>query len=292
MRDKASIALVLTGLICLFSTPALAEDVAAKSAISDNPCPAPAPSLSPQMRAAMLKPGAAPLAVPPAQMEGYRRMQEAARARDFANVCRFRADNAALVQVRRPRVVFMGDSITEAWSLGDPSLFAPDVIDRGISGQTSPQMVLRFYQDVIALHPEVVHIMAGTNDVAGNTEPSTAEDYKNNIRAMVDMAEMNGIKVILASIPPMDRLYWQPDFRPAEVVRELNAWLRQFAAERRLVFADYYAVLSSATGSMKPEFTNDGVHPTYPGYAAMRPVFDASFTRTTSSAGAPPPKGS
>lgn len=292
MHGKASIVLVLTGLICFSSTPALAEDVAAKSAISDNPCPAQSPSLPPQMRAAMLKPGAAPIAVPIAQMEGYRRMQEAARARDFANLCRFRAENAALVQGRRPRVVFMGDSITEAWSVGDPSLFAPDVIDRGISGQTTPQMVLRFYQDVIALHPEVVHIMAGTNDVAGNTGPSTAEDYKNNIRAMVDMAEMHGINVILASIPPMDRLNWQPDFRPAEVVRQLNVWLRQFAAERQLVFADYYAVLSSATGGMKPEFTNDGVHPTYPGYAVMRPVFDASLARTETGTGAQQKKGS
>lgn len=292
MHRAAAIGLVWTGLICLSSTPALAETVPARSAISDNPCSAPSQGLPLQMRAAMLRPGAAPLAVPPAQMEGYRRMQEAARARDFANLCRFKADNAALVKARRPRVVFMGDSITEAWSIGDPSLFAPDVIDRGISGQTSPQMVLRFYQDVVALHPEVVHIMAGTNDVAGNTGPSTAEDYKNNIRAMVDMAEAHGIKVILASIPPMDRLNWQPDFRPAEDVRHLNAWLRQFAEDRKLAFADYYPVLSSATGGMKPEYSNDGVHPTYPGYAAMRPVFDAALARTSAGTDHHRPKGS
>lgn len=217
-------------------------------------------------------------------MEGYRRMQEAARARDFANVCRFKAENAEIAGGRHPRVVFMGDSITEAWNIGDPSLFAPGFIDRGISGQTSAQMVLRFYQDVVALQPKVVHIMAGTNDIAGNTGPSTPEDYKNNIRTMVDLAQAHRIKVILGSILPTDRINWQPDFRPAEQVRQLNAWLQQFAKERKLVFANYYPVLSSKTGGMKTEFTNDGVHPTYPGYAAMRPIFDAALRQTKVSA--------
>ena len=226
-----------------------------------------------------MKPGAKPLEVPPAQMEACRRVQQAALARDFANLCRYKADNEQIGQDRPPRVIFMGDSITESWAIGDPGLFSPGVIDRGISGQTSPQMVVRFYQDVIALHPKVVHIMAGTNDIAGNTGPSTPEDYKNNIRAMVDLARGNGIRVILGSILPIDRFAWKPDLHPAQQVRELNLWLRGYARDNGLVFADYYSVLASPEGAMKSEFTNDGVHPDFSGFAAMRSTIDDALNR-------------
>ena len=276
--------------LCSLSVPALAQDAPPVSAISDSPCPPQGPALSPQMRAAMMKPGASPLVVSPAMMEGYRRYQQAAFARDFANVCRYKAENAALAAGQRPRVVFMGDSITETWGVGDPALFGPDVLDRGISGQTSAQMVLRFYQDVIALHPRVVHIMAGTNDLAGNTGPSTPEDYKNNIRAMVDLAQANGIKVILASILPTDHFAMQPDYRPAEQVRTLNTWLRQYAQERKLVFADYYPALVSPTGGMRSEFTNDGLHPDYPGFAVMRPIIDAALQKALAGRGSRRPR--
>lgn len=279
MKKRGLITGVLGAVLCLQTGPAFADSTATGSALTDNPCPPQRPVMPPQMRAAMMKSGVKPLVVAPAQMEAYRRVQEAERAKDFANVCRYKAENAHLAQSRHPQIVFMGDSITEAWSLGDPALFAPDVIDRGITGQTSAQMVLRFYQDVVALRPRVVHIMAGTNDLAGNTGPSTPEDYKNNIRAMVDLARANGIKVILASILPSDHFAWQPDFRPADQVRQLNAWLRQFSRERGLVFADYYSAMSSPTGGMKPELSNDGVHPTFAGYAVMRPIFDAALAR-------------
>lgn len=260
-------------------SPALAQSNVQSSAISDSPCAPQGPTLTPQMRAEMLKPGAKPLVIPPAQLEAYRRFQMAAMARDFANLCRYKSDNAKITKGPRPRVVFMGDSITEAWEIGDPSLFTPDIIDRGISGQTSQQMVLRFYQDVVALRPQTVHILAGTNDLAGNTGPSTPEDFKNNIRAMVDLAQVNGIEVILASILPTNHYAMQPDYRPAEQVRTLNAWLQQFARERKLVFANYYPVLATPSGGLKGEFTNDGLHPTYPGYTAMRPIFDAALKK-------------
>jgi enterochelin esterase-like enzyme len=125
--------------------------------------------------------------------------------RDWPNLCRYKAANAALAEA--PRVVFMGDSITEGWVRGDPGLFVDGVIGRGISAQTSPQMLVRFRQDVLALEPRVVHIMAGTNDIAGNTGPATVRDYQNNILAMVDLARANGIAVVLAGIPPSRQLY-------------------------------------------------------------------------------------
>jgi lysophospholipase L1-like esterase len=273
-------ALTLGAPVMARSQPA---DLAAR--MTDDPCPPQLPGPPPEMRAAMLKPGAKPPARPQVsdeQMQAYRKKAAEDRARDFANLCRYKPDNARVKQGQRPRAVFMGDSITEGWVAGDPSLFAQGVVGRGISGQTSPQMLLRFYQDVIALRPTVVHIMAGTNDLAANTGPSSPQDYKNNIRAMVDLAQENDIEVVLASILPADRFPWRPDLEPADQVRQLNAWLRQFAAERKIVFADYYAEMATPTGSTKPALSNDGVHPNTDGYAAMRPIADAAIQRAAS----------
>ena len=163
---------------------------------------------------------------------------------DWASLCRYRAANAALDPKQRPVAVFMGDSITERWNELDPDFFAHGFLDRGISGQTSPQMLVRFMADVVALHPQVVHIMAGTNDVAGNTGPNSPEDFKNNIRAMVDLARANGISVVIGSIPPADHFGWSPEFRPARQIAELNRWLRDYASAEGLVYADYYAALA------------------------------------------------
>jgi lysophospholipase L1-like esterase len=169
--------------------------------------------------------------------------------------------------------------ITEAWGIGDPSLFNPAVIDRGISGQTSPQMLARFYQDIVALHPQVVHIMAGTNDVAGNTGPNSPDDFKNNIRAMVDLARTHYIQVVLASIPPAERFPWRPDIQPVEQIRQLNVWLRQSAGQHQLIYADYYSTLTMPSGAFRPELSNDGVHPNSDGYAAMRLIADAALRK-------------
>ena len=140
-------------------------------------------------------------------------------------------------------------------------------------------MLLRFYQDVVALHPRTVHIMAGTNNLAGNTGPNSPEDFKNDIRAMVDLASANGIAVALASIPPADRFPWRPGLRPAEQIRSLNRWLRDFADERKLVFIDYYSAMADPGGGMKAELSNDGVHPNRNGYAVMRQVAEAAISR-------------
>ena len=250
--------------------------------MSDAPCPPPPPGPPREILDAMLKPGAKLPPMPPggdAQMREYQKRHVEGLTRDFADLCRFKADNAALSKGAKPSTVFMGDSITEGWGAGDPALFSAGVIDRGIGGQTSPQMLGRFYQDVIALHPRVVHIMAGTNDLAGNTGPTSPDDFKNNIRAMVDLAKANRIQVVLASILPADRFPWRSDIQPAEQIRRLNGWLKEFAGQHKLIYADYYSVLTTPSGAFRPELSNDGVHPNTDGYAAMRPIVDAALAK-------------
>ena len=248
-------------------------------AMTDTPCPPPPPNIAvSSFLAGLLKPGAASMAPPDeAVIKEYQRIHQELLENDFAERCRFKSANAGLTS--RPKVVFMGDSITEFWAMGDPSLFTDGVVDRAISGQTTPQMVLRFYQDVIALHPDKVHIMAGTNNLAGNTGPNSAEDFKNDIRTMVDLAQAHGIEVVLATIPPADHFDWRPDLRPAQQIRELNAWLEMLAHERGLTFVDYYSAMTTPTGGMKPELSNDGVHPNTSGYAVMRPLVDSALER-------------
>ncbi len=197
---------------------------------------------------------------------------------DWPGLCRFRADNDALIAAGvKPRLVFMGDSITENWLLGDPGLFGRDMVNRGISGQTTPQMLLRFRNDVVDLKPEIVHILAGTNDIAGNTGPLRAEDFKNNIRSMVDLAKANGIEVILGSIPPTAVFSWQPTVNPVPRVRELNDWLENFAAEKDLGYIDYSTALSGPGGELRSELGNDGVHPNRDGYVIMRRLLEAQL---------------
>jgi lysophospholipase L1-like esterase len=251
--------------------------------MTDSPCPPPPPRPSREMLAAMLKPGAQQPPVPAGdeKQREYLKKHTEDLVRDFPDLCRYQSDNEAILKGAHPTAVFMGDSITEGWGVGDPSLFSGGVVDRGISGQTSPQMLVRFYQDVVALHPQAVHIMAGTNDVAGNTGPSSPDDFKNNIRAMVDLAKANHIEVVLASILPAERFAWRPDIQPVEQIRRLNAWLRQYASQHKLIYADYYSSLTTPSGAFRPELSNDGVHPNSDGYGAMRPISDAALRRAT-----------
>jgi lysophospholipase L1-like esterase len=208
--------------------------------------------------------------------DDQRRPQEQL-ARDWPNLCRYKAANEALSGVERPRAVFMGDSITEGWVRADPSLFANGVLGRGIGGQTSPQMLVRFWQDVVALRPRVVHIMAGTNDIAGNTGPATVQDYRNNVLAMIDLAQVNGIAVVLAAVPPARRFSWREGLDPRPSIRDLNDWLRETAAARGLGYVDYGAVLADAAGGLRVDLGNDGVHPNREGYAAMRPLAERAL---------------
>ncbi len=215
-----------------------------------------------------LRPGGRFEPPPPGQAAQAAKDAAEQRARDWPNLCRYRAANASLKAP--PRAVFMGDSITEAWAVADPDFFSGGVVGRGISGQTSPQMLLRFQADVIALRPRAVHILAGTNDIAGNTGPTTERDFEDNIRSMTELAQAHHIRVVIGSIPPMAALPWAPQYRPAGEVRRLNRWLRAYAARSGAAYVDYYDALAAPDGGFRPELSNDGVHPNLDGYAIMR----------------------
>jgi lysophospholipase L1-like esterase len=222
--------------------------------------------------------------IPPEAMAKLATLQKQAterQATDWANLCRYAAGNAKAHQGGKPqRVVFLGDSITEYWRQGDPAFFSDTVQDRGISGQTTAQILLRFYPDVIALKPRVVHIMAGTNDVAGNLAPVSDDTIIANITAMLDMAKANHIKVVLASIPPARFMGWKPGLSPAHRIALLNQRLRQLAGERGAVYLDYHSRLRDDQGGFQAALANDGVHPNRDGYAIMRPMAERAIAQS------------
>ncbi|MEO8735158.1 MAG: SGNH/GDSL hydrolase family protein [Edaphobacter sp.] len=209
-----------------------------------------------------------------------------AKLADWPQLGRYRADNAALppVAAGEQRVVFYGDSITDGWGrkAGTESTFFPGkpYVNRGISGQTTPQMVVRFRQDVIDLHPAAVVILAATNDIAGNTGPMTPEMTEDNFQSMADLAHANGIKVILASITPAFDYPWKRGMEPAPKIRALNAWLKDYCQQHSYTYLDYYTALTDAEGGMKPGTSSDGVHPTATGYAIMEPLAQAAIDQT------------
>ena len=196
-------------------------------------------------------------------------------AADWPNLGRYEADNAALIASgERPDIVFMGDSITEIWPIADPGLFPPGRVGRGISGQTTPQMLTRFHADVIALKPRAVHLMGGVNDIAGNTGPTTPDRYKGHILAMTDLAAAHGLRVIIGSLTPAAAFQWNPAAKVGAYVYDLNAWLKALAAERGFAFADYHTPLADSAGALPAQYGKDGVHPNRRGYAVMRKVLE------------------
>lgn len=198
---------------------------------------------------------------------------------DWAWLARYRDANAKLVATPgTPRIVFMGDSITEGWVNTMPAFFRPGRIGRGISGQTTPQMLVRFRQDVIALKPDVVHIMAGTNDVAGNTGVTSDTEIQDNIRSMTELAQAHGIRVILASIPPAADFPWKKGLNPGPRIQRLNGWIRDYARRSGAVYADYWTATHDGLG-FRAGLAYDGVHPGEAGYSAMAPVADAAIRR-------------
>ena len=195
--------------------------------------------------------------------------------RDFGMVGYYADDNAKLLASRSPvDVVFMGDSITEGWFDKRPEFFAKGRVDRGIGGQTTPQMVLRMMSDVVALRPRAVHIIGGTNDIAGNTGPMTAQMSENNVRAMTDIAQRHGITVLIASVPPAASFPWAPQIETRRAIAELNRRLKRMAHDTGAVWVDYHPVLDDGTGAMKAGLAVDGVHPSEAGYDAMATVID------------------
>ncbi len=195
---------------------------------------------------------------------------------DWPQLNRYRADNAQLAPPAhgQARAVFFGDSITDAWGRVKGTTFFPGkpYINRGISGQTTAQMVLRFRQDVIDLHPAVVIILAGTNDIAGNTGLATLPMIEDNFRTMTELAQASHIRVILASVLPTSDYPWLRGLQPAGKIRALNVWLRSYAASCGATYLDYYTALANAQGGMDERLASDGVHPTPAGYAIMAPL--------------------
>ncbi|MGB7265169.1 MAG: SGNH/GDSL hydrolase family protein, partial [Terracidiphilus sp.] len=181
------------------------------------------------------------------------------------------------------RVVFLGDSITQGWKL-DESFPGKPYINRGISGQTSPQMLVRFRQDVIDLQPKVVVILAGTNDIAGNTGPMTLEQTEGNIASMAELATANGIRVVLCSVTPSFDFPWSPGLDPAPKIAILNAWIRGYAMAKGLVYVDYYSAMKDARGGLPPNLSKDGVHPLPAGFAIMTPLAEAGIEKALQSA--------
>ncbi|HDS1531381.1 TPA: SGNH/GDSL hydrolase family protein [Stenotrophomonas maltophilia] len=202
---------------------------------------------------------------------------------DFGQLQRYRGANAQLPATvsGQPRVVFFGDSITEGWGREGSAGFFPGKgwLNRGISGQTTAQMLVRFSQDVLVLKPQVVVILAGTNDIAGNTGPSTQGMIEDNLHAMVELARAHGIAVVLASVLPVSEYPWMPGITPAPKVRALNTALKRYAEAKQLVYLDYYTPMVNAAGGLDPQLAEDGVHPTTKGYAVMAPLAEAAVTR-------------
>lgn len=209
--------------------------------------------------------------VVPSPTEQIEQMQ--AKLADWAQLDRYRADDASLrpIEPGQQRVVFYGDSITDAWPIAE-SFPSKPYVNRGISGQTTPQMLVRFQQDVVHLQPAAVVILAGTNDVAGNTGPETPEMIEDNFMSMAAIAKYYQMKVIFASILPAIAYPWKPGIQPANEIRALNDWVKDFCKRDGDTYLDYYSSLADAQGGMKPGLSKDGVHPTPAGYAIMAPL--------------------
>ena len=229
-------------------------------------------------------------AVPSECVEMKTRLDRAeTKLSDWPALARYRDDNkkTALPAKNEQRVVFMGDSITDGWDSPNNGGFFPGkpYVNRGISGQTTPQMLIRFRPDVIALKPKVVVILAGTNDIAGNTGPMTLEAIEDNLTSMAELATTHNINVVLASLLPVSdyevrdgKPITQTVRRPPDQILALNKWMKEFAGAHHLVYLDYFSAMVDAKGFLKDELSNDGLHPNVQGYAVMNPLAEAAIT--------------
>jgi lysophospholipase L1-like esterase len=227
-----------------------------------NPAPNPPPqaaTLSPDERAARIK------------------ARQEQMMKDWPSLNRYRSANAAITTPTQ--VVFMGDSITELWTQ-KPEQFFPGkpYLGRGIGGQTTPQMLLRFRQDVVDLKPEVVVINGGTNDIAGNTGPSTLKMIEDNLASMTEIAQANGIRVVLSSVTPAFDYPWKKGLEPAGKVVELNTWMKTYCLRSKCIYADYFTPMADEKLGMKEGLSVDGIHPTPEGYKIMSSIAEAAIS--------------
>ncbi|OAB27225.1 Lysophospholipase L1 [Flavobacterium fryxellicola] len=205
-----------------------------------------------------------------------------AQAQDWPNLNKYQVENAQLKPVvpGEKRIVLMGDSITEFWSTTDSEYFiGKPYLNRGISGQTTPQMLLRFRADVIDLKPSAVVILAGINDIAGNTGPATLQMIANNIFSMVDLAHANHIKVILCSVLPAYDFPWKPNQNPAQKVVDLNKMIKNYADAKGILYLDYFSAMRDERDGLKSAYSADGVHPNKLGYQIMAPLADKAISQ-------------
>jgi len=208
---------------------------------------------------------------------------------DWPNLARYDKDNKTVAPPAKneQRVVFMGDSITDSWDSPNNGGFFPGkpYVNRGISGQTTPQMLIRFRRDVIELKPKVVVILAGTNDIAGNTGPTTLEAIQDNLKSMAELAAANRIRVVLSSVMPVSdyeirdgKQLVQTVRRPPDKILALNKWIQEFARANHHVYLDYFSATVDEKGFLKDELSNDGLHPNVQGYAVMASLAEAAIT--------------
>ncbi len=218
-----------------------------------------------------------PVVASQAQVAERQRAADSALRNDWANLHRYRNANAQLAApaAGAQRVVFMGNSITEAWAPYFADEFpGKPYVGRGISGQTTPQLLVRFRQDVVALKPAVVVILAGTNDIAGNTGPSSLEMIEDNLASMTEIAEANHIRVVLCSVLPVFDYPWKRGIEPAAKIVELNAWIKAYAAQVGATYVDFHSAMADERQGMKASLARDGVHPTEAGYRIMAPIVE------------------
>jgi lysophospholipase L1-like esterase len=234
----------------------------------------------PPVQNAPTEPKSAPA---PAPVDDYWRKHDLQVLTDFGGLAKFREADLALGPPApgESRVVFMGDSITDNWKFEGPAGSFPGkpYVNRGISGQTSPQMLVRFRQDVIALRPRVVVILAGTNDIAGNTGPMTLEQSEDNLASMADLAAANHIRVVLCSVLPAFDFPWKRGLEPAPKILELNKWMKAYAAGKGYVYVDYHSAMKDERDGLPATLSKDGVHPALAGYAVMTPLVQAGIEK-------------
>ena len=200
---------------------------------------------------------------------------------DWPNLKKYTPENQDLASVsNKGRIVLMGDSITELWKMTDTDFFQNSgYINRGIGGQTTSQMLLRFRQDVINLKPEIVIILAGINDIAENTGPISLENVFGNIISMAELAKANKIKVVISSVLPANKFPWRPDILPAEKVIELNVMLEKYSKENKIPYINYYHKMVDSKKGLDAKLTADGVHPILSGYKIMEPLLEEAIAK-------------
>lgn len=205
---------------------------------------------------------------------------------DWANLNYYKAANAALTPITNhgDRVIFMGNSITEGWLKSDPAFFAgKPYVNRGISGQTTPQMLIRFRQDVIDLQPRVVVLLAGTNDIAENRGPTTLEAIYENIVSMAELAKVHNIRMVLCSVLPVYDYPWRPGLQPADKIYRLNKMLEAYCRQQDIVYVDFHTPMSDERKGLQKIYGEDGVHPNLTGYRFMEPLVEAGIAEALKS---------